>query len=247
MTLSLKPVLGKVTVAFFIFASLGLLLMSKMHESYARGARMTIADGVAPVVEALAKPGDAISGISSWMGEFFLAARAEPDDQGTERTSHAMAGSRHRAAIGERQIAQPDALRASRQARLYLGAHRRRHRQPLFALGAIISSGADQNVQEDLAVINDSGLVAVSSRSARKPHACCCSRHQTRAFPSSSETSRERAIAAAMGNDALSAAVPAEGSKIKVGEKVVTSGDGGVLPRACRWASSPALRRACRW
>jgi len=101
-----------------------------------------------------------------------------------------------------------------------------------YSRSAIISSGADQNVQEDLAVINDSGLVGRIIEVGQETARVLLLTTSTRAFPSSPKTSRERAIAGGMGNDALSLLYLPEGSKLKWARKSSPPATAACCPRA---------------
>jgi rod shape-determining protein MreC len=81
-----------------------------------------------------------------------------------------------------------------------------------------------------MAVVNDAGLAGRVVDVAKKTARVLLLTDINSRIPVISEASRERAIAGGNNSDTLTLIYLPENSKLKVGEKIITSGDGRVLP-----------------
>ena len=94
----------------------------------------------------------------------------------------------------------------------------------------LITSGTDNGVQQDSAVINDKGMVGRVIEVGDKTSRVLLLTDINSRIPVMAEGSREHGIVAGDDSDTLSLVYLPENSKLKVGEKIVTSSDGALLP-----------------
>jgi rod shape-determining protein MreC len=99
-----------------------------------------------------------------------------------------------------------------------------------YVKAVVINAGKQNNVEADLAVVNENGLVGrVVETSERSSRVLLLTDINSR-VPVMTETSRERAIATGDNSDNLVLKYAPQDSKIKVGERLLTTSDGGVMP-----------------
>jgi rod shape-determining protein MreC len=229
LAITLRPLLTGAGVILLIAASLSLIVMSRTQTGFPRNLRAAISDTVVPVVSVLARPVDAFSAAGHWLSDMMTLrednVRLKSDNARLQQwqavaTDLSFENEKLRALL---KFAPP-----TRQA--YTSARVATDTGSPYSRSVIITSGANLGVQEDLAVINEAGLVGrvadVSSKTAR---VLLLTDINSR-IPVISEDSRERAIAGGNNSELLSLIYLPENSKLKVGEKIITSGDGGVLP-----------------
>ncbi len=229
LAIHLKPVLARTGVVILLSLSLGFIVMSHMHSAVMEKTRNAISDTVTPVIEVLAKPADAVSSVGRWIGD--MASLREDNI----RLKGDNARLQQWQAVATELSSENEKLRsllkfapASKSA--YTSARVAVDTASPYSRSVIITSGADQGVQQDLAVVNDAGLVGRVVNVARKTARVLLLTDMNSRIPVISEDSRERAIAGGNNSDALSLIYLPENSKLQVGEKIITSGDGGVLP-----------------
>ncbi len=229
LTLTYRPLLARIAVVLLLAISIWLIVISRTNSNITATIRMKISDAVVPVVEILAKPMDAVSSVGAWVHE--MATMRE--ENRTLKSEISRLRLWHSSAIELKNENDklhallkfaPDSKTAYTSARIAIDAG-----SP-YTHSALITSGEDQGVQEDSAVINDSGLVGrVIDVGKKTAHVLLLTDVNSR-IPVMSETSREHSIAGGGNGDSLSLLYMPENSVLKVGEKIVTSGDGGVLP-----------------
>ncbi len=229
LSLSFRPLFARAAVVCLISLSLGFIIVSKTNENITHTVRMTIADTLVPVVNILAKPADAFSTLGDWVHEMMVLR----DENRTLKAENNRL--RQWQAVATEVQSENGKLRellkfAPANKSAYTSARVAVDSASPYSHSALITSGSDQGVQEDLAVINDSGLVGRVVEVGKKTSRILLLTDMNSRIPVFSEDSRERAIAGGGNGDDLSLFYLPENSKIKVGEKIITSGDGGVLP-----------------
>ncbi len=218
-----------VVAAVLLLVSLAMLVIGKTYEDGMGHARMALVDVVAPVVSVIAAPVDAVTAAGKWMNDMLLLH----EENATLRSENARL--RHWRVTAAELESENTILRtllrfAPAGKSAYTSARIVADTGSPYARSAIITSGADQGVQEDLAVINENGLVGRVLEVGKRTARVLLLTDTNSRIPVVAERSRERAIASGGDGDKLSLLYLPENSRIAEGETVVTSGDGGVLP-----------------
>lgn len=229
LAISLKPLLSRAGIMLLLSASLGLVVMGRTHTGALETMRTTLSDIATPVISVLARPVDTITSIGQWVSE----TRALREDN--LRLASDNSRLRQWQAVATELSSENEKLRAllkfapaSKLA--YTSARVAADAGSPYSRSVIITSGSEQGVEEDLAVVSDAGLVGRVVDTGRKTARVLLLTDMNSRIPVISEESRERAIAGGNNSDMLSLIYLPENSHLKVGEKIITSGDGGVLP-----------------
>jgi rod shape-determining protein MreC len=229
MTITLKPLFARAGVILLLSASLGLMVMSRTQPGLPQEVRNVISDTVVPVIGVLAKPVDALSAAGRWAHEMVSLrkdnVRLAADNA---RLQQWQGAATELASENAKLRALLRFAPASRQA--YTSARVAADATSPYSRSVIITSGRDQNVQEDSAVVNEAGLVGRVVEPGRKTSRVLLLTDMNSRIPVISQESRERAIAGGNNSDMLSLNYLPENSRLRVGETIITSGDGGVLP-----------------
>jgi rod shape-determining protein MreC len=99
-----------------------------------------------------------------------------------------------------------------------------------YMRSALISGGSDNAVHKDQAVINENGLIGrVVEAGASSARVLLLGDINSR-IPVMAEHAHEKSILIGNNSDLPSLAYLSADSKIQVGERIVTSGDGGIFP-----------------
>ena len=98
---------------------------------------------------------------------------------------------------------------------------------------ALINGGTQQGISPDLAVVSQHGLVGRVVESGKTSSRVLLLNDINSRVPVIAETTREKSILAGSNGGMPTLAYLAANSKIAVGERIVTSGDGGVFPGQC--------------
>lgn len=220
--------LRRATLALLTLVALGLLALWRADSPRLERLRLGLADSAAPTLHAAAAPLRAAGALATGLRE--RAALAAEND-GLRRELLAMRGWREAAARLERENAR---LRALNHLRLpprigFAAGEVVIESGGPFARSALLDLGAEDGVEDGAAVVDGAGVVGrvvgVGRRTARvllltDPS----SRVPVRAF----ETGR-RAILVGDGGADPTLAFAGDGG-FALGERIVTSGEGGVLP-----------------
>ena len=217
--------------AFLLFAGLaiGFMVMSRIDHPAVSTVRTQTVDVLAPVIEVVSRPMAAIDAgiarIDNFVDIYDENSRLRDEN---ERLLHWQATARQLAAENDEfrdmlsTVAEPrDAFVTA----LIIGMS-----SATFVRTALINAGSIDGVDVGQAVVTSHGIlgriVEVGNRSAR---ILLLSDLNSR-IPVALESSRDPAILAGDNSDVLSLIFVADGADIAVGERLVTSGEGGMLP-----------------
>lgn len=221
--------LSRLAVGFLLIFALALLVVSKTNNNATRKFSTIVAETISPVISLLAKPVEAISATNNYIHEMMNL-----------RENNRLLQSEN-ARLKQSQIAalelknENDKLRALLKfapvgKSAYTSARVITDSSNAYSRSVLITAGEEQKIAEDSPVINESGLVGRVIDVGKKTARVLLLSDVNSRIPVVSEKSREHSIASGTNGDALSLLYTPETSNLKVGEKIVTSGDGGVLP-----------------
>ncbi len=229
VTLPAKAWLRRALQIFLVLSALMLLSMSKAGNPAAVKLRATVLDTVTPVMEVVASPFDAMANAGQWFTDVVdthaqnialknenvqllqwqqMAKRLSAENESLKRLMNAIP-MRKQSYITARLVAD-------------IGGP--------FSQSALINGGKEHGVKIDQAVINEDGLIGrvmeVGEGSAR---VLLLSDINSR-IPVIAEHAREKSMLTGNNHALPVLSYLAVGSRIGVGERLVTSGDGGIFP-----------------
>lgn len=212
-----------------IMFSTALLIMSKTNNPAVARLRTNITDIVTPVLAVAASPFDAIYNAGAWVAD--MSRLREENimlkNQNIELLQWQAAAKQMEV---ENQSLRTLLAVVPQQKNSFITVRLVSDLGGPYVHSALISGGRDNGIHKDQAVINESGLmgrvVDVGTSSAR----ILLLNDINSRVPVIAEHSGEKSILVGNNNDLpMLSYLSAEG-KIEVGERIVTSGDGGVFP-----------------
>lgn len=217
--------------ALALLASLGvaLLVLSKTSPAFVSSVRMTVTDALLPVVEVVASPLEAVSNVIArgreWvvLGKELRNLRAE-NAQLRQQELEASALLAENKALRELMHSVPGGQTHYVTARLVAD-----NAGP-FMNAALIGGGTQEGVVKDQAVIAAAGLVGRVVESGATSARVLLLTDVNSRVPVIGEISREKAILSGDNSAQPVLTYLSNDSRLKPGERIMTSGDGGVFP-----------------
>lgn len=212
-----------------VAAGLILLSLSKAGNPAAIKLRASVLDIVTPVMTVVASPFDSLMAAGQWMNEF-ADTRAENIALKNEnlRLLEWQAAAKRLEAENQSLKSLMNVVPAHKGS--YITAKMVADVATPFSQSALINAGAAQGVKADQAVINEAGLVGRVMEAGENSARVLLLADVNSRIPVVTEKSRQKSILT--GNNAalpvLSYLLP--NHDIALGERVVTSGDGGIFP-----------------
>ncbi|MDX1974750.1 MAG: rod shape-determining protein MreC [Rickettsiales bacterium] len=229
LTLPNKLWLQRATLLLLLTGGCVLLVMSKSNNPHSQRLRTAITDVMAPVLSVLSRPVDAVSDAGAWVREIAYV-RAENLALKKEHAELL----KWQAAAKDMQ-AENDSLRSllkvvPPQTKAYITARIVSDIGGPYVQAALISAGHDDGMKKDLAVINDNGLVGRTIDIGEHSSRVLLLNDINSRVPVVAEKTREKSILAGNNHGLPKLSYLVTNSKIQVGERIITSGDGGVFP-----------------
>lgn len=225
----LRALTERFAFVFLIVIAFGLMLLFKAETRFTESVRTGVSDAVTPIMDVMSRPAEAIAEMIEGANRL-LALHQENERlrQENRRLMEWQAVARHLAAQNRsfRELLHyvPDAGARYVTARVIADAG------GVFAQSKLINAGARDGVNRDSAVTTGSGLAgriaAVGERSAR----VLLITDLNSRIPVVIESSRERAILAGDNRSQPKLVFLRPTASIRPGDRVVTSGHGGVFP-----------------
>ena len=210
--------------------SLSLVIFSQTGSPAATRLRANVLDILTPVVSFVSAPVNALASAGNWVSEM---ASLRSDNIALKNANTQLLQWQ---SLAKDMEAENKNLRAmlnvvpSKKNR-YVTARVVSDMSGPYVRSALIGAGTENSVKKDQAVINERGLVGrvveVGDGSAR---VLLLADINSR-IPVVAEASGEKVILVGNNNNLPTLSYLAPDSRIKVGERIVTSGDGGVFPR----------------
>ena len=224
-----RPLVGKVTFVALLLLAVWLMVASRNPNSLAHNATSSINDAIVPVINVLAKPMDSVASLATWIGN---VQKLEKENDVLKAENLKLRQWYSQAAELQSENAKlRDLLKfvpAGKSA--YISARTATDSTSPYSRSIVVTSGRDNGVAQDAAVINDRGMIGRVVEVGQKTARVLLLTDINSRIPVMAEGSREHSIAAGGAGDNLTLMYVPENSKLKVGERMVTSGDGAVLP-----------------
>ena len=217
------------SVALLLTAAIALMVMSKAGNPAVTRLRTHITDIMIPLLAAAASPMDAMHNTGQWLGSLVymhsenIALRNERiellkwqqnakalsvENEALRELLHVVAGSKS-SFITARIVAD-------------IGGP--------YIHSALISSGAEDGVSKDQAVINQNGLIGRVVEVGRSSARVLLINDINSRVPVIIENTGEKSIMVGKNHQTPELAYLTADSKVKTGDRVITSGDGGIFP-----------------
>jgi rod shape-determining protein MreC len=224
-----KQWMYRASLFMLVTASIALMVMSKTNNPAVTKLRTHITDGVIPLLTVAASPMDALHNAGVWMVE---TVRLREENITLKNANIELLKWQSQAKSME---VENEALRnllkvVPTQKATYITARLVSDIGGPFMHSALINGGSANGIQKDQAAISENGLlgriVDVGEHSAR----VLLLNDINSRVPVIAEHAREKSIL--MGNNTTMPVLSylATDSKVKVGERIITSGDGGIFP-----------------
>jgi rod shape-determining protein MreC len=207
-----------------------MLMMSKTGNPAIVKLRTSIADIVAPVLAVAASPMNAVADIGAWFGEMAdLHARNIALSNENRQLLQWQA-------VAKRMEAENASLRSLLNVVVapnnrYITARIVSDLGGPYAHSALLGAGSEQGVAKDQAVINENGLIGRVIETGKTSARVLLLGDMNSRIPVMIEGSHEKGILAGSDGRLPVLTYLAKDSTIAVGDRIVTSGDGGVFPR----------------
>lgn len=229
IALSIKPVASGVVVLALVVVSLTIMVLGRNHNGILEDARIAVTDTLAPVVQTLASPMESLSAAGTWVRDMAMLHETNIAlKTDNARLMRWQAAATELASENERLRSLLKFAPAAHSS--YITARVAVDGGNLYSHSVVIGAGLMQGVEQDSAVVSEHGLIGRVISTGQKTSRVLLLTDINSRIPVIAQSSRERSIAGGTGEDTLSLMYLPATSKIKVGEKIVTSGDGAVLP-----------------
>ncbi|MCH2037968.1 MAG: rod shape-determining protein MreC [Rickettsiales bacterium] len=221
--------INRVSVTFFLVLSLFLIIVSKVNPYVVKSVRIYIVDQVAPVVNVLITPIDYMVSILDNVDDLanireqniLLREENERLRQGYIKTMQIEIENIHLRKLlsfaGEKETD----LISSRIIGNTSGA---------FLRSALINVGSDHKIKKGQAVVNDRGVVGRIIEVGKRSSRILLLTDINSKVPVITNETRERAILTGNNTGDINLLYLPEDTEVKVGEMILTSGDGSLFP-----------------
>lgn len=227
--LHLKPFVSRLSVAMLICASFTLVILTKADHQFARNIRLGLTEIASPVFAVMIAPLDAAKHAGNKMEEL---ASIHAQNQSLKQDNAALLQWQEAA----RQLqAENAALRellyfTPLEKLSYISGRIVGDVGGPYQRAALINAGENEGIKNQQAVVNEKGLVGrIIETSPGNARVLLITDINSR-IPVITETSRTKAILAGNNTDKPSLIHLPEDSTIAEGERIITAGDGGIIP-----------------
>ncbi len=221
---------ARLSLVFLMALSMLLIVMGQVNSQFAVRLRVKLMDVVLPVVSVASKPLDAVADFGAWVGEM---SQLRSENIALKNTNlqllqwQSLAKSLEAENNNLRSLMNVVSIPKSR----YITARIVTDMSGPYVRSALIGGGNAQGIKKDQAVINEYGLVGRVVETGDTSSRVLLLNDINSRIPVMVESSREKAILVGNNNELPSLSYVLSDSSIKVGDRIITSGDGGVFPR----------------
>jgi rod shape-determining protein MreC len=224
-----KRWLHQLSLLLVLVCSITLLIMSKTGNPLINSIRTSVTDIATPILSVAARPMDAVHRSGIWVSEI-INMRAENIRLINENAELLKWQSQVKLLQGENDSFRSLLNVVPSQKKHFITARIVSDLGGPYVHSALINGGSNNSIKKDQAAISANGLmgrvVDVGASSAR----VLLLNDINSRVPVISERTREKGILAGTNADMPSLSYIAADSKIQVGDRIVTSGDGGIFP-----------------
>ncbi len=230
LLLSDKQWLHRASIIMLITVGCTLVVMSKAGNPAVSRLRTQITDIAVPVLAIAASPMDTVHSAGVWIGEM-ANLRAENISLTNANAELLKWQEKAKAMEAENQALRTLLNVVPMNKSTYITARIVSDMGGPYMHSALLNGGTDNGINKDQAVISENGLlgrvVEAGSSSAR----IILLTDINSRVPVVTESTHEKSILIGNNSDTPSLAYLTADSKVKVGERIITSGDGGIFPQ----------------
>lgn len=221
---------ARASLVILMVMSLLLMVMNHTGNQSVSRIRVVLMDVLTPIIYVTGKPLDAVADAGAWINEI-IQLRSD-----NIALKNANAQLLQWQSIAKNMEAENSSLRALMNAvpvsrNNYITARVVTDMSGPYVRSALISGGDEQGIRKDQAVISEHGLVGRVIETGKASSRILLISDINSRIPVMGETSREKTILVGNNGELPSLSYLATDSSIKVGERIITSGDGGIFPR----------------
>ena len=224
-----KALLNRFALLFLILAAFAIMLLGKADTLVVERARSGVIDVVAPVMDALSRPIATVSEGVDRANRFFSvyeenAQIREQNARLLEWQSAALALAAENSAFRKMLNFVPERGASFAAARVIGDSG------GVFVRSVLINAGTIEGIEKGDAVVNGDGLIGRVAEAGRRAGRVLLVSDLNSRIPVVAEKSRVRAILAGDNSPVLKLAFLPPNARLEVGDRIVTSGHGGVFP-----------------
>lgn len=230
LLLSDKQWLHRASIVLLITVGIALMVMSKTNNPAVTRLRTQINDVAVPMLSFAASPMDAIHNAGMWVGEM---ANLRADNITLKNANVELLKWQEKAKAME---AENEALRTllnvvPMNKSTYITARIVSDMGGPYMHSALLNGGAENGIKKDQAVVSDSGLIGRVVDAGENSARILLLNDINSRVPVVTESTHEKSILIGTNTQTPTLAYLTADSKIKVGERIITSGDGGIFPQ----------------
>jgi rod shape-determining protein MreC len=224
-----RHLLSRAGIIMLATASVVLMVMGKSGNPAVSRLQNAVSDAITPILAVAASPMNTVSGAATWVTEV-INMRSENIALKNQNAQLMQWQS-----VAKDMEAENKSLRellkvVPAQKHSYITARVVSDLGGPYAHSALIAGGASAGITKDQAVINESGLIGRVVEAGNTSARVLLLADINSRVPVITENSREKSILSGSNDDLPILSYLAVGSKVVVGERVVTTGDGGIFP-----------------
>jgi rod shape-determining protein MreC len=225
----IRALLNRFALLFLIIAAFAIMLLGKADTLVVERARSGVVDAVAPVMDALSRPIATVSEGVYRVDRFFSvyeenAQLREQNARLLEWQSAALALAAENSTFRKMLNFVPERGASFAAARVIGDSG------GAFVRSVLINGGTVDGIQKGDAVVNGNGLIGRIAESGRRSGRVLLVSDLNSRIPVVGEKSRVRAILAGDNSPSPKLAFLSPNAQLEVGDRIVTSGHGGVFP-----------------
>ena len=219
----------RATVLFMLGASVLLFAMNRAGSPAVLQLRTHLTDAITPVLAVVSSPLDVVRGATAWVSEL-VALREENIRLKNENVQLLQWQAAAREMESENQALRAMLNVVPMQKRSYITARIVSDLGGPYMHAALINGGQSTGIKVDQAVVTEVGLLGRVIEAGDTSARVLLLTDINSRVPVIAEQSREKSIMVGASGALPELSYLAANSEIAVGERVVTSGDGGVFP-----------------
>ena len=229
VTVPVRALLNRFALLFLILAAFAIMLLGKADTFVVERARSSVVDIVAPVMDALSQPLGTVSEGADRASRFFgvyeeNAQLREQNARLLEWQSAALALAAENSTFRKMLNFVPERGASFTAARVIGDSG------GVFVRSVLINAGKADRIEKGNAVVNGEGLVGRVAEAGRRSGRVLLISDLNSRIPVVTEKSRIRAILAGDNSPSPKLAFLSPNARLDVGDRIVTSGHGGVFP-----------------
>lgn len=229
IALTPRNLAGRVMLGAMLFSALSLMVVSHASPTTRALISAPIVDSVTPVLDVLSRPADAADRFATWVQS--LADIRAQNQTLRETNARLMQWQQVALRLEAENVALRELLHySSRENLKFTTAKVISDRGGPFARTALVNAGQNYGIDKGQPVINADGMVGSVVESGTHSARILLLTDINSRVPVITENSRERSIASGNNTDTLTLLYLSDDTKVAVGEKLVTSGDGATIP-----------------